>query len=368
MSVYDAYQGVLKIRRKVEVDKSMDVLISVIVPIYNNEQWIPTCIESIRKQTYTHLEILIIDDGSEITVAKLCDVYAEVDKRIRVYHIKNGGVSKARNEGLKYATGQYVVFVDSDDYLEPDIINKALQWQLTHNEYLCKWNMATFGENAVAVKHIVTYTHSMNMIRWKASIISGNFGADIGISIRTVWGGLFCLKIIKDNNIRFIENLYIGEDAVFVLEYIKFTKGMTFLETTGYYYRIHTASAARRYKTDLYEQFTRELKGLTDSLTFEEKREKHIRVAITGFTWNRFNFLINNNRKGCEQNKVLHRDILKEPLKWIDVNKKYIHCGHMRIKTVGKMVFAEYILSYFVPIKVIGLLVLWWDILKGKQI
>lgn len=96
-------------------------LISIIVPIYNVEQYLEKCINSILNQTYTNLEIILVDDGSPDNSGKICDEYAKKDNRIKVIHKENGGISSARNTGLKVARGAYVGFIDSDDYIEKDM-------------------------------------------------------------------------------------------------------------------------------------------------------------------------------------------------------------------------------------------------------
>ena len=101
-------------------------LVSVIVPVYNVEKYLPRCLDSLINQTYENLEILIVDDGSSDLSSDICDVYATKDSRIRVFHIPNGGVSNARNLALDNMTGEYVTFVDSDDWLEVNWIENAL--------------------------------------------------------------------------------------------------------------------------------------------------------------------------------------------------------------------------------------------------
>ena len=101
-------------------------LISVIVPVYNVEQYLPRCLDSIINQTYTNLEILLIDDGATDNSGKICDEYAQKDNRIRVFHKENGGQASARNLALDNATGEYVAFVDSDDYIEKEMYQKLL--------------------------------------------------------------------------------------------------------------------------------------------------------------------------------------------------------------------------------------------------
>lgn len=100
----------------------MNELISIIVPIYNVEKYLPECIESILNQTYRYLEVILIDDGSTDQSGKMCDNYAEQDSRVKVIHQKNGGAANAKNAGLKTATGKYLAFVDGDDYLELDAL------------------------------------------------------------------------------------------------------------------------------------------------------------------------------------------------------------------------------------------------------
>lgn len=99
----------------------MNKLISVIVPVYNVEKYLEKCIQSILNQEYTELEIILVDDGSKDNSGKICDDYAKKDNRIKVIHKENGGLSDARNAGLKIALGEYIGFVDSDDYIDTDM-------------------------------------------------------------------------------------------------------------------------------------------------------------------------------------------------------------------------------------------------------
>lgn len=111
----------------------MAVLVSVIVPIYNVEEDLPQCVKSIRAQTYSNLEIILVDDGSPDGSGKLADLYAQQDARIKVIHKANGGLSDARNVGRDIASGDYITFVDSDDRLELDFIEKMLQIAVEKN-------------------------------------------------------------------------------------------------------------------------------------------------------------------------------------------------------------------------------------------
>ena len=110
----------------------MDKLISVIVPVYNVEKFLDKCISSIVNQTYKNLEIILIDDGSTDESVQICDKWQEKDNRVRLTHKENTGVSDTRNIGLEKTTGEYICFVDSDDYIEPDYIENLYK-SLTEN-------------------------------------------------------------------------------------------------------------------------------------------------------------------------------------------------------------------------------------------
>ena len=104
----------------------MDTLVSVIVPVYNVERYLKKCVDSILAQTYANLEIILVDDGATDTSGKMCDEYKKADPRIVVVHKENGGLASARNAGLKAAHGEYIAYVDSDDWVEPDFVERLL--------------------------------------------------------------------------------------------------------------------------------------------------------------------------------------------------------------------------------------------------
>lgn len=114
----------------------MKPLISIIIPIYNVERFIRRCIDSVLAQTYTNLEIILVDDGSPDKCGRICDEYAILDERIVVIHKSNGGSSDARNAGIKITKGEYIGFVDSDDYIEPFMFEKLLQSIIINNTKL----------------------------------------------------------------------------------------------------------------------------------------------------------------------------------------------------------------------------------------
>lgn len=109
------------------------MLISVIIPVYNSEKFLDRCVNSVLKQSYKELDIILVDDGSSDKSGEICDQYAQIDERVRVIHKKNGGVSAARNSGLDVAVGDYCTFVDSDDYIEPEMYQSMIEIAKQYN-------------------------------------------------------------------------------------------------------------------------------------------------------------------------------------------------------------------------------------------
>ena len=125
----------------------MNPLISVIVPIYNVEKYLARCVDSIVNQTYKNLEIILVDDGSPDRCPQMCDDYAKKDSRIKVVHKKNGGLSDARNAGLAVATGEYISFIDSDDYVSDDFFECLLDVMNKENSDIAECSVVKFYED-----------------------------------------------------------------------------------------------------------------------------------------------------------------------------------------------------------------------------
>ncbi len=182
-------------------------LISVIVPIYNVEKYMKRCVDSILDQTYYNLEIILIDDGSTDDSPKICDEYAKLDERVCVIHKKNGGVSSARNAGMKRATGHYLTFVDSDDYVDQTCFEK-MHYGITENNV----NMVVVGwkdQNGELGK-VASYCGKGDYKIIRQNEIKG-FGL-----LSNVWGHLFNRAWLTTHY--FDESVFYGEDMLFVIK------------------------------------------------------------------------------------------------------------------------------------------------------
>ncbi len=134
-------------------------MISVVVPIYNVELYLRKCIDSIVNQTYKDLEIILVDDGSPDNCGLICDEYAKMDNRIKVIHKENGGLSTARNAGLDIATGSYIGFVDSDDWIEPTMYEKMYSFLVENN-----LDLVECGINLISSSSVTSFITSQNII------------------------------------------------------------------------------------------------------------------------------------------------------------------------------------------------------------
>lgn len=188
-------------------------MISVIVPIYNVEEYLSTCIESILNQTYKNLEILLIDDGSTDNSGKICDMYAKRDSRCIVIHQLNKGLSGARNTGLDYATGEYISFVDGDDYIHPQML-EILYEALQKGDY--DFSMALYKE--VYVKENVLFISNYTFQEFdQDQLIYGLYNTSrkrnnySEMNFHVVWNKLYKKKLI--NNTYFVQTS--AEDTVF---------------------------------------------------------------------------------------------------------------------------------------------------------
>ena len=202
-------------------------LISIIVPVYNIESKLPRCIDSILKQTNPNFELLLVDDGSSDRTGEICDTYAKNNQRIIALHKKNGGVSSARNVGILHASGDYIVFVDGDDFIAEDYLEKL---QLTEEDLTVGSALYTDPDGNVtgvarSEKNLVEQVSVSNMVRW----------FEHG-SLYSVWTSMFRSSIIKEANLEFDEKTTRGEDTIFMFEYVERCKQVRFVENNVYYY------------------------------------------------------------------------------------------------------------------------------------
>lgn len=183
-------------------------LISIIVPVYKVEKYIENCIKSLINQTYKNLEIILIDDGSPDRSGEICDKYASLDNRIKVFHFENGGVSAARNKGVEYAKGDYIGFVDSDDWVDHDMYETLFR---LINEYTA--DIAICGYREIYPDKVEEMSNKDIKVMNNLEALELNILNDIDYQICTApWNKLYKKEIVK--NIKFPEGK-VYEDIIF---------------------------------------------------------------------------------------------------------------------------------------------------------
>lgn len=192
-------------------------MISIIVPIFRVEKYLPKCINSLIEQTFKNLQIILVDDGSPDGCPDICDAYAKVDSRIIVIHQKNSGVSAARNAGLTQASGEYIGFVDPDDWVAEDMYEGMLNAIHREEADLAICGYDYYEENGHVDEKRLYYVRTDELITQKEVM---NRFADMPPTIRHgVWNKLFKRSILGEQ--RFIEGMHSSEDVLFLNEYVR---------------------------------------------------------------------------------------------------------------------------------------------------
>lgn len=215
----------------------MNPVISVIVPVYKVENYLHRCIDSILSQSFTDFELLLIDDGSPDSCGRICDEYATKDERVRVFHKPNGGVSSARNLGLDNACGEWITFIDSDDYVDNDYLNELFFCVKEYNS-----DFVAIIEYEVLGVEKRTYLSSKDF-----NLLFKKYKFDYGPA---PWGKLFNSTIINQQNLRFKQNVHRGEDSIFVYSYLLGIKDVVLIASDKYFYdRLRPNSLSKSIKS-----------------------------------------------------------------------------------------------------------------------
>ena len=219
----------------------MKPLISIIVPVYNVERYLPRCIESILKQTYTNFELILVDDGTPDRSGIICDRYAEKDSRIRVIHKENGGVSTARNAGIDVANGEWITFVDSDDWVSDNYI-EMLQLPLKNESY-------DLVVGSVEIRSmVVSRSKTEETVMTRAEINTINLLDMVNMQeFCAPWMKLFSKCLIDRMELRFPVGIALSEDTIFVNNYLCECESIYLTSKPTYYYnRLNELSIINR--------------------------------------------------------------------------------------------------------------------------
>lgn len=288
--------------------------VSIIVPMYNVEEYLEHCVNSLINQTLTDIEIILVDDGSPDLCGKMADEYALNDDRIKVVHQTNCGLGPARNTGIELATGEYIAFVDSDDWVNLDMYEKLYDAAVKNNSDIVAGGHCVMVDGVAVVTKVHplagnTYTKSEDILKIRKNFFGHAPTDNTTVPFpMTAWISLYKRKMIQDNNLRFKKIL--SEDTIFNLLVYKFAKVISFTSFTDYCYRKDDHSSITQTfsssKLANYEEF---LKTLSELAKLENDNECEIRVKRMAIEYCRLYVGIVDNSNESFKNK---KEFVKE--------------------------------------------------------
>lgn len=232
--------------------------LSIIIPVYNVQlEYFRSCIGSIQAQSFQNYEIILVDDESA-DGGKLCDEYAASNQRFRVIHQKHGGVSAARNTGLRAATGEWVMFLDADDWWDPDLLSCMMAVAKPSLDMLC-FDFCTFETTPIPRPGVKSTQKQFQLLGDKEITLLQNGLLDenhrrFHFFSGAVWSSIVRLDVIRRNNLYFNEQLTLCEDAVWSMNLLECVHKIGYLDRQFYHYRILPTSACHRFDPNLKAQ------------------------------------------------------------------------------------------------------------------
>lgn len=243
----------------------MNPIVSIIIPVYNVENYLQDCLNSVLHQTLKELEVILVDDGSTDSSGDICDRYQSIDSRVRVYHLENGGVSNARNYGLNRAAGQFVIFVDSDDWIESDMCDSMLSAIKQYNSDMCICD--NYNESSSGSKCRFLFDNDRCFVNedFRTELLIPTLGL-IGVKMRNparldrltpIWARMYKRKIIIDNNVKFIDlNTLPSECLQFNFDYLLCCNSAVYTKKALYHYRRNSNdSVTKPYRENLLDKW-----------------------------------------------------------------------------------------------------------------
>lgn len=283
-------------------------IVSVIIPTYNSKKTIRKCVYSVCRQTYSDLEIVIIDDGSTDNTVEICDDLKHKDERIRVSCFENHGVSWARNKGISMANGEFIVFVDSDDWIDSRMVEKLMQQRDKADVVMCGIKMISATEGT---KKLQTIEEDIYSIKKLTNVLNGKLNPFFG----GVYNKLFRKEKIDLYNIRFQEGNSYGEDVCFCIDYYSICNSVYVITEGMYNYIINQPSSVTisNYNHMDYQDFWSQEMFLYDKYcSFMRKKEIAGDAILLGL-WKVFISKVNKNRNiSCKERIKIIVQFLRE--------------------------------------------------------
>lgn len=323
-------------------------VVSVVLPIYGVEKYLDRCITSIVNQTYSNLEIILVDDGSRDNCPQMCDAWAEKDSRIKVVHKANAGLGMARNTGIENATGEYICFFDSDDYVALDTVEKAYALAKRESSDLVAFGLSIVDRNGTVVK---TYIPQTDKVTYTGDEVQNVFLPDLIATKknsvhRNLWMSscvcLYSMALIDRSDWRFAsEREIISEDVFSLLCLYKYVAKVSVLCESLYYYCENEASLTRTYREDRFEKichFYETSVNKARELGYNQEVITRLQEPFLSFSIAAMKQLVQSNQPEKVKRqaiKTIVRNVHWRKFRWMDERglKKNIFCWTLRKQT-----------------------------------
>lgn len=305
----------------------MKFKISIIVPIYNAEKYVLKCVESIMKQTYANFELLLVDDGSCDKSLEICKLLEKRDSRINLIQQNNSGVSSARNAGINAANGEYVMFIDADDYIDETFLESALYIAEKYeiDFYISGIKMEIWNNNTILKSYDYTITKSE---RYTVKSLLDAWRIEYPqVCLNGSWCKLYSKAIIDNYNIRFDEALERDEDTYFNLDFLKFANNIYFDKRIFHHYR-------RINNSPLFNNFCEEIYFVQDKIYTEMK---NLMQEMNWYNFAKYNKTCINLLLGCIHHyfqffKETNVSMRKVMIKIVSRDEQITNCEYKNIE------------------------------------
>lgn len=257
------------------------MLLSIIIPVYNAQKYLEKCLETVAAAKTDDLEVILVDDGSKDNSPSICDEWEKKDSRFHAHHIVNGGVSNARNYGMSQSSGDYIMFLDADDYIDKTKWTFILDKAVTDKSDFIAFAYYTLYDDGKIKDELFDFDGAE-----ASDIKTANRMMYASSRLNACWAKLFKRSIILEHELEFEKGVAIGEDAAFVTEYFSRCNSYHFYNEKMLYYRQHGASAMKHYDIKdrlgytypLYDLAYKKLEGINDEKLMNEVAVYYLRV------------------------------------------------------------------------------------------
>ncbi len=319
--------------------------ISIIIPVYNAEKYLSTCLDSVLAQTFTDWECILVNDGSTDNSGKICEEYVVKDKRFRVVHKENGGVSSARNLGLDKVQGEWVYFSDSDDTLDLNALS-ILHANIHHNTILVMAGIKIYSEQGCLIES--TTRKIEKVITIEEAIKQMYAPTDYSYQGYLVTK-LFNIKLIKEKSLKFNEKIFFNEDRLYIVKYLCNAQGEVSYTTTSIYnYLYRESGAMMSLKKGYNKKFSTDFDAyvLMKNEIFSYTKDKKIRrLSMKGIV----SSCIHNHAlmvKFRDYDSKIHRNMVKQLIKTGAIKQYIVEAFRQKLKPLLLLLFPKIVIKF----------------------